>query len=98
MNGGDNSLVGGLISASSLILFNLLLGYLVTRSKRAEDLIEGHPVVLCHNGKCFHKILARENISREDLDRAMREAGITNLHEVKLAMLETNGVISVIKS
>lgn len=97
MNGGDNSLVGGLISASSLLLLNLFLGFLVTRSKRAEFLIEGQPLILCHNGRCFHKVLVDQNISREDLDRAIREAGIDELKDVKFAILETNGAISVIR-
>ncbi len=96
MNGGDNSLIGGLISAVSLILFNLFLGFVSARNKKLEDLIEGQPLVLIHNGKCFHKILAQENISRQDLDRAIREAGLSELQNVKLAILETNGAISII--
>ncbi len=96
MNGGDNSLVGGLISAASLLFMNLFLGYLVTKSKKAEFLIEGHPLVLIHNGKCFQKVLDEQNISREDLDRAIRESGLNAIYEVKLAILETNGAISVI--
>lgn len=96
MNGGDNSLVGGLISAASLILLNLFFGFISSRSKRAEQLIEGHPLILIQNGKCFLKILAQENISRQDLDRAIREAGLREVRDVKLAILETNGVISIL--
>lgn len=96
MNGGDNSLVGGMISAVSLILFNLLLGFISARNKKFEEVIEGHPLILIHNGKYFHEILSRENISKHDLDRAVREAGIAEIHKVKLAILETNGAISII--
>ncbi len=96
MNGGDNSLVGGMISAVSLILLNLFLSFISSRSKKIEEVIEGHPVILIHNGKCYTKILARENISRHDLDRAVREAGLGEIQKVKLAILETNGVISII--
>ena len=96
MNGGDNSLVGGLISAASLLFMNLFLGYLVTRSKKAEVLIEGHPHILVQNGKCFQKVLDEQNMSPEDLDRAIRESGLSAVHQVKLAILETNGAISVI--
>src|SRR4030081_3541568 len=46
MNGGDNSLVGGLISAAALIAINYLVGFLTFRNKRLEEIIEGRPIVL----------------------------------------------------
>src|ERR1700720_1268720 len=46
MNGGDNSLIGGLISATTLVLLNYGVGFLTFRSKRAEAWIEGRPQVL----------------------------------------------------
>src|SRR5512140_1675566 len=51
MNAGDNSLVGGLISASTLIGLNYLVGVATYRSKKLESVIEGQPQVLIHNGK-----------------------------------------------
>src|SRR5262245_42126357 len=51
MNGGDNSLTGGVIIASTLIVFNGAVGLATARSKRLEGLIEGRPVVLVHNGR-----------------------------------------------
>ena len=53
MNGGDNSLVGGLISATTLVGLNFLLGRMTYRSKKLEAIIEGRPQVLVHNGKLF---------------------------------------------
>src|SRR5882762_10267695 len=49
MNGGDNSLIGGLLSAVTLIALNSLLGYLTYRSPTLEGIIEGRPQVLIHN-------------------------------------------------
>src|SRR6266571_7205574 len=43
MNGGDNSLIGGLISAATLVFLNYLIGQLTYRSKRLEAIIEGRP-------------------------------------------------------
>src|SRR5438105_13028218 len=43
MNGGDNSVLGGIISATTLIGLNFSLGYLTYRNKRLEVLIEGQP-------------------------------------------------------
>lgn len=95
MNGGDNSISGGLILAVTLVGLNAAVAYLSARFKRAEALIEGHPQVLIHNGKLYPDILRRERISRQDLDAAIREAGCTSLDGVRLAILETSGQISI---
>src|SRR3979411_283552 len=50
MTGGDNSLVGGLISAPTLIALNYTIGFATFRSKKLEAIIEGRPQVLIHNG------------------------------------------------
>jgi uncharacterized membrane protein YcaP (DUF421 family) len=51
MNGGDPSITGGVISASTLILVNAVVGHLTYKSKAMEKLIEGRPEILIHNGK-----------------------------------------------
>ena len=51
MNGGDNSLVGGLVSAATLVALNYGIGYATFRSKRLEALVEGRPQVVIHNGR-----------------------------------------------
>src|SRR5436190_9330003 len=56
MNGGDNSLTGGLISAATLIALNYTVGIATFRSKKLEALIEGRPQVLVHNGKLFEDV------------------------------------------
>src|SRR3974390_1942242 len=58
MNGGDNSLVGGLLSALTLVLLNLLVGLLTYKNKKLEGLIEGRPQVLIHNGRLFEEVVA----------------------------------------
>src|ERR1700712_4653618 len=95
MNGGDNSLTGGLISAATLIAFNYLVGIATFRSKKMEALIEGRPEVLVHNGKLFEEVLARAQLTRHELNSALRQAGCTCLEEVHTAILENNGSISV---
>src|SRR5207302_4670557 len=58
MNGGDNSLVGGLISATTLVGLNFLIGLMTYKSKKLEAIIEGRPQVLVHNGKLFEDVMA----------------------------------------
>src|SRR6478735_7920372 len=57
MNGGDNSLVGGLISAATLVALNYGVGYATFKSKKLEALIEGRPQVIIHNGKVFEDVM-----------------------------------------
>ena len=51
MNGGDNSITGGLILATTLVALNWVVGWLTYRSKWLEVLIEGQPLILVHDGK-----------------------------------------------
>ena len=96
MNAGDNSLVGGLISAATLIGLNYATGVLTYRSRRADDLIDGEPEVLIRHGKLCRKALDRAKMSEHELYAALRHNGCTAPDQVELAMLENNGVISVI--
>lgn len=96
MNGGDNSLIGGLLSATALIVVNHLVGLATFRSKRLEDLVEGRPELLIHNGRLYQEVLDRAQLTRHEVDAALREAGCTCPEEVHAAFLENNGTISVI--
>src|SRR5262245_65806211 len=49
MTGGDNSLIGGLIVATTLVALNYFVGFATYRSKTLEAIIEGRPQVLTHN-------------------------------------------------
>jgi uncharacterized membrane protein YcaP (DUF421 family) len=96
MNGGDNSVIGGMISAISLVATNWVVGLLTYRSKRMEALVEGRPEVLIHNGKLFEKALQHTKITHHELMTALRGAGCATVEEVQGALLETDGTISVI--
>ena len=96
MNGGDNSLVGGLLSAATLVGLNLTVGWATFRSKRLESLVEGRPEVLVHDGKVYEKVLSRAQLTHHELDAAVRQAGLTCVDDVRTAILENNGSISVI--
>lgn len=95
--GEDTSLGGGLLLAAVLICFNWVVAFVTSRNKRAERLVEGVPVVLARDGKLFRDVLKRELVSRDDFDEALRCHGEMTLADVRIALLETNGTISVIK-
>lgn len=96
MNGGDNSLLGGLISAGTLVLLNHFVGIITFKSKTLEKIIEGKPKILIHNGKVDRAILDKEMLTQHELDSALRQAGVVSVEEVHLAVIENNGAISVI--
>src|SRR4051794_41400050 len=96
MNGGDNSLIGGLLSAATLIAFNYLVGFLTFRSKRLEALIEGRPELLVHNGKLYEEVLTRAQLTRHELNAALRQAGCGRVEGGHTAVLGHNGSISVV--
>jgi uncharacterized membrane protein YcaP (DUF421 family) len=97
MNGGDNSLVGGLISAATLIALNYVIGYATFRSKRLELIIEGRPEVLIHNGHLYQDVMGRAKISQHELEAALRQAGCDNIGDCHSAILENNGSVSVVQ-
>src|SRR5215467_7854382 len=77
MNAGDNSLVGGLISATTLVGLNYLVGLATFRSKRLEAIVEGRPQVLIHDGKLFEDVMAGAQLTHHELQAALRQAGCT---------------------
>ncbi|RYD38528.1 MAG: DUF421 domain-containing protein [Verrucomicrobiaceae bacterium] len=96
MNGGDNSITGGLILAATLVGLNWFTGWLTFKSRRAELLIEGRPELLIHEGKVFEKAMRKEKLTHAELMLALRREGCLNLSEVKAAFMESNGTISII--
>jgi uncharacterized membrane protein YcaP (DUF421 family) len=96
MNAGDNSLVGGLISAATLVGINALVGLVSYRSKTLEALIEGRPQVLIHNGRIFEEVMKRAKLTHHELNAALRAAGCSCPTEVHMAILENTGDISVV--
>ena len=97
INGGDDSLTGAAIMATTLIALNYGVAFMTSRNRKVEKFVEGVPVVLARNGKLFDHVLRRELVSREDFREALRMNGVEDVSEVELALLETNGSISVVK-
>ena len=95
MNGGDNSVQAGIISAITLVGLNYLIGYATYRSKRLEALIEGRPQLLIHNGKLYRDVMEQQRLTQHELDAALRRQGVSDITHVRTAMIENNGEITV---
>ena len=96
MVGANTSLYGGIIAAFSLFLINYIFKKVMLKSKFIKELVQDKPEVLIHNGKIEFKTIARLGITAEELEEAMREHGIEYYKDVKLAMFEIDGNISII--
>ncbi len=96
MNAGDNSLIGGLISALTLIGCHVLVSQLAWRSTRLARWIDGKPALLIRAGKLDAQTMRRERLTADDVHAALRAAGCLHTHEVERATIETNGQITVV--
>ena len=95
--GDDHSLVGGLVSAATLIVLVQGVGYLSWRSKRLERLIEGHPKILVRHGHVRNSVMGDQQLTRSELTEALRMEGCSCLTKVRSAVLENDGSITITK-
>ena len=96
MVGSNSSLAGGLVAALVLFIINFILKKVMFHSKSFSDLVQDKPLILIHDGKIDFKALSRLEISSDEIDEVIREHGVESYKEVKLAMMEIDGNISVI--
>jgi uncharacterized membrane protein YcaP (DUF421 family) len=97
MIGQDMSLVGGLVSATTLLVLAQAMSFLAWRSRRAERFIDGTPKILVRHGSRRRDTMKHEQISISELMEAMRREGLSNIADVRAAFLENDGTISIIK-
>jgi uncharacterized membrane protein YcaP (DUF421 family) len=96
MVGANTSLSGGLMAASMLFIANYGLKRLMFNNKKIHDLISEKPEILIHNGILDTTNLKNLGINDDEIKESMREHGIEKITDVKLAMLEIDGNISII--
>src|SRR5215469_55601 len=97
MTGPDTSLLGGAVAAAVLLVLNYLLAEVSGINRRFRSVIQGQPTLLIHNGQLIPPHLAREHLTVDEVQRALREHGVGGIAEVALAVLEVDGSISVLK-
>ena len=97
MTGPDTSLAGGVVAAATLLLLNYGVAEFSGMNRRFRKFIQGSPTLLVHNGKVIESHMAREHVTLDELEAALREHGIAQLQDVALAVLEVDGTISCLK-
>ncbi|HKO75998.1 MAG TPA: YetF domain-containing protein [Flavobacterium sp.] len=96
MVGNNTTLWGGLAAATILFAINFILKKLIYRYKKFSEFMLEKPEILIHNGTLDFKNLGKLDITSDELKEAMREHGVEYFKDVKLAMLEVDGNISII--
>jgi uncharacterized membrane protein YcaP (DUF421 family) len=93
--GNDNSVVGGLIGALSLLTINYLVVRFLFRHRRLDQWVEGRPTVLIDNGRVIPKALAAELLTVAELRTVAHRQGFARLGEIKRCVLEPGGVFCI---
>ena len=96
MINNDNTLGGGVVAGTVLLVMNRLFNELTTRSKALEHVMIGEPVLIVSNGVPLAGPMKREGITIDQVMAALREHGLEDLSEVHACILEVDGAISVV--
>jgi uncharacterized membrane protein YcaP (DUF421 family) len=96
MVGENTTLIGGLTAATVLFSLNMFLGFLLFRFKRVRKLVQSEPITLVYDGKIIQKNMDEVLLTQDELMAAIREHGIEKCENVKMAVMEVDGNISVI--
>lgn len=96
MTGPDTTVGAGLVIVLVLFVLNLILSRMRLKSTLMRRLLEGHPTVIAQNGAWLESALRHEGLDTDDAMMALREHGIDDVKGVELAVLETDGSLSVV--
>ena len=96
MTGPDFSVQGGLIAASVLLILNRVFAFIRVHNESWGRFLEGMPTVLVQDGEFLEPRLKKEGVERAQIEMAIREKGIDSISDVRLAVLETDGSISIV--
>lgn len=96
LNGSDDSLIGGLIVASTLIVLNVGMAVATARSRKIAELADGTAVLLGRDGRIFDDVRKASRITEDDIEQALHEADC-KLEDVRCIFLESDGSISVLQ-
>ena len=96
LNGGDESITGGLIAAGTLVALDVAIALATSRSKRLDAAIQGHPVLIGRDGVIYDDVLKHQRVPRSDIEKALRGADC-QVEDMRMAILEADGNINIMK-
>lgn len=98
LSGGYESIADGFVLIATIASWNWLLDMAAYRFAAVRHVLEAQPLPLVRQGKLIRRNMRRELITEDELMAKLREQGLDKLDDVKLATMESDGEISVIKN
>lgn len=95
MVGSDSSLLGGMVAALMLFVFNALLKW-VLKNPKANEILQGKPILLIFEGQLLRVHMEQAGINEEEIEAVIREHGIASIQDVSLGVMEVDGNISIV--
>lgn len=97
LSGQDYSITASIVVIITLVSLDILVSWLKVRSKRFDKVAEGVPILLLENGRPIRENLKKERVDEGDILEAARQAhGLERLEQIRYAVLEKGGAISII--
>jgi uncharacterized membrane protein YcaP (DUF421 family) len=93
----DQSVTGTLIVISTITLLSVAVSWVSFRSRKVRLITEGEPIILVQEGQIIEGNLRRERLTHGDLEEAARRQDVASLGDIRWAILEKEGSISIIK-
>jgi uncharacterized membrane protein YcaP (DUF421 family) len=95
--GEDFSLINAVLVIVTLIMLDVLISWVTQRSRIAGKLVEGVPMVIVADGKPLHDRMRKARIELADvLEAARHTQGLERMDQIKYAVVETSGDITII--
>ena len=95
--GKDYSITNAFLVITTLIGLSILFSILKLRSERAKRFLEGLPLVIVENGRPLKPVMKKARVVEDDILASARELqGLERMDQIKFAVLESSGIISVI--
>jgi uncharacterized membrane protein YcaP (DUF421 family) len=97
MTGPDTSIGGGAVAAITLFALNHVVANLSGMNRNFRKFVQGQPSMLIHDGTIIEAHMAKEHVSMDELERALREHSISSPKDVAIGVLEVDGSMSFLK-
>lgn len=86
----------GITAIGLLIFLQYIITFITVRNRNFKKVISSHPTLLFYDGKLLKKIMKKQRVSEEEINKSVREAGFSGFSEISAIVLESTGDITVI--
>ena len=94
----ERSILESIIPILELVIIEVSLSFVAIKSSKVRDIIDGKPSLIINNGVINKKEMKKSRYTLDDLLSQLREKNISNIKDVKYAVLENNGTLTVFKN